>query len=335
MQRAIVLISTLLAAQATALPAKSPKDVPADAKKLLWQDPTDLEQRDLLNGPHGRENMPSADTVFTFEKEDLDGTNPKYIIRDDKGNKWKAKVGDEARPEVVATRIVWAAGYFADEDYYLPQIHVRNVPADLKRGRKFVAADGTMTGVRLKLESNGWKKLGTWSWKSDPFTDTREWNGLRTLMALINNWDLKDVNNAIFREKAPEGQRLLYVVSDLGASFGSPRFDTGYAHDKGDLESYLKSKFIDKAEKGYVDFASPGEPSKIVVFNPAQYAKRRDLVWVGRHIPVADARWLGELLGRLSSQQLQDAFRAGGYSTPEANQFVTAVQDRIAQLKKL
>ena len=36
-------------------------------------------------------------------------------------------------------------------------------------------------------------------------------------MALINNWDLKEVNNAIYEEKG-EGPR--YVVSDLGATFG-------------------------------------------------------------------------------------------------------------------
>ena len=36
-------------------------------------------------------------------------------------------------------------------------------------------------------------------------------------MALINNWDLKEINNAIYDEK---GQGPRYVVSDLGATFG-------------------------------------------------------------------------------------------------------------------
>ena len=38
--------------------------------------------------------------------------------------KWKIKLGDEARPETVATRFLWAAGYFADEDYYLRDLRV-------------------------------------------------------------------------------------------------------------------------------------------------------------------------------------------------------------------
>jgi hypothetical protein len=325
-----------------AAPAKDPKaqarvaeESTRTGKPLLWVDPTDIESRDLYNGPGPKDRIPTPNTAFTFEKEDLDGSNPKYVIRDDKGNKWKAKLGDEAKPETAAVRIVWAAGYFTDYDYFLPRIRVNGVPSDLKRGRKLIGPDGTMTNVRLKLESKDRKKVGNWEWKNGPFAGSRELNGLRTLMSLINNWDLKDVNNSIYREKTEDGTRLLYVVSDLGASFGSPRFDAGYAHDKGELSAYQKSQFIKKASDTDVNFESPGEPAKAVLFNPAQYAKRRDLVWVGDHIPRADARWMGDLLSRLSAQQLQDAFRAAGYTTGEANQFVTVIQDRIAQLKKL
>ena len=325
-----------------ASPAKDPKvkartteESTRAGKPILWVEPTDIASRDLYYGSGSQERMPTAKTVFTFEKEDLEGTNPKYVIRDDKGNKWKAKLGDEAKPETAATRIVWAVGYFTDEDYFLPEIHVQGLPSDLKRGRKLIGPDGTMTNVRLKLESKDRKKIGNWEWKNGPFAGTRELNGLRTLMSLINNWDMKDVNNSVFREKTENGARLLYIVTDLGASFGSPRFDAGYAHDKGELSEYQKSKFIKEVTDTEVNFESPGEPSKAILLNPAQYAKRRDLVWVGKHIPRADARWLGELLSHLSAQQFQDAFRAGGYTTAEANQFVTVVQDRIAQLGKL
>ncbi len=346
MRKPFALIVAALAAHGVAVlaasPAKDPKvkaraaeESTRTAKPVLWMEPTDIASRDLYYGSGSQERMPTANTVFTFEKEDLDGTNPKYVIRDDKGNKWKAKLGDEAKPETAAARIVWAAGYFTDEDYFLPKIRVQGLPSDLRRGRKLIGADGTMPNVRLKLESKDRKKIGDWEWKNGPFAGTRELNGLRTLMSLINNWDLKDVNNTVFREKAEDGNRLLYVVTDLGASFGSPRFDAGYAHDKGELSGYQKSKFIKKVTETEVSFESPGEPSKAVLFNPAQYAKRRELVWVGDHIPRADARWIGEVLSHLSAQQLQDAFRAGGYSTAEANQFVTVVQDRIAELRKL
>ncbi|HZL57317.1 MAG TPA: hypothetical protein VFC21_09560 [Bryobacteraceae bacterium] len=346
MHKRLTLIVTIVAAQGIALyagPAAKAGKAKADSKaestqgekRVLWENPTDLEQRDLYYGAKGKEDMPAADAVFTFEKEDMNGTNPKYVVRDDKGTKWKVKLGDEAKPEPVAARLVWAVGYSADEDYFMPTIRVQNIPSDLKRGRKLIGPDGTMSNVRLKLESKDFKKIGEWDWKTSPFAGTRELNGLRVLMSVMNNWDLKSVNNAIMQSKGDAGNQLVYIVSDLGASFGSPRFDTGYAHDKGDLEAYRKSEFIKKAGASDVDFGSPGEPSAAIVFNPSQYAKRRDLVWVGQHIPRADARWMGEQLGRLSAKQLEDAFRAGGYTQSQADQYTTILQDRIAQLKKL
>jgi hypothetical protein len=347
MNKPVALIVTLVSANLALQAAGADKEPKAKshpvseettqgAKKLLWEDPVDIATRDLFYGPHGKRDMPAAGAVFTFEKEDLDGTNPKYGVRDEKGTKWKVKLGDEAKPEPAASRFVWAAGYFVDEDYFLPKIRVDNIPADLKRGRKLIGPDGTMTDVRLKLESKTDRnKIGTWDWKTSPFAGTHELNGLRVMMALINNWDLKDVNNGVFEAKGTNGPEFIYEVTDLGATFGSPRFDTGYAHDKGDLKAYQKSTFIENVRDNEVDFGVPGKPSLPVIFNPAQFVKRQDLTWIGKHIPRADARWMGELLSKLSTRQIEDAFRAGGYSAEEANQFTTIVQDRIAQLKKL
>ena len=40
-------------------------------------------------------------------------------------------------------------------------------------------------------------------------------SGLRIMMALMNNWDLKSANNSVY---AVEGESPRYVVSDLGAT---------------------------------------------------------------------------------------------------------------------
>ena len=82
--------------------------------------------------------------------------------------KWKVKMGIEARPETVASRIVWAAGYFANEDYFMPVLHVRGMPERLHRGWKFVGPDGTVYNVRLKRESKDGKIINDWSWRDDP-----------------------------------------------------------------------------------------------------------------------------------------------------------------------
>ena len=61
-----------------------------------------------------------------------------------------------------------------------------------------------MHNVRLKRTEDE-KKIGTWRWRNNPFAGTRELDGLRVMMAVINNWDLKDKNNAIRDEKRSDG----------------------------------------------------------------------------------------------------------------------------------
>jgi hypothetical protein len=154
-----------------------------------------LADRHYLPQPAVRPRRHGTPTVweFTFVKEAMDGTNPKFIVRGEDGVKWKLKLGAEAKPETVASRLLWAAGYFASEDYFLADVQVKNMPAHLHRGQKWVEQDGTMHDVRLKRYLAGEKKLGTWEWRNNPFTGAREFNGLRVMIAVINNWDLKDV----------------------------------------------------------------------------------------------------------------------------------------------
>ena len=215
-----MLLALLLTLPLTAESVKAAGDKPHKKEQtagekivVLWRDPVDIASRNLFYGPGGKDHQPHG--RFVFVKEDLDGTNPKFVVRDQDGMKWKVKMGNEARPETVASRITWAAGYYANEDYFVPLLYVEGMPAHLQRGQKLVARDGSVRDVRLKREDE--KKVSTWSWRQDPFTGTRELNGLRVLMALINNWDLKDENNSVYRE----GSEYHYMVSDLGASFGT------------------------------------------------------------------------------------------------------------------
>ncbi|HWP43543.1 MAG TPA: hypothetical protein VNO14_09935, partial [Blastocatellia bacterium] len=73
----------------------------------------------------------------------------------------------------------------------------------------------------------------------------------------------------------------------------------------------------------------------ITVLYPPYYAgevkKERDM----RGIPVEHARWIGELLSRLSTEQLRDAFRAAGYDEATREGFVRALRNRIAELRRL
>ncbi len=299
----------------------------------LWREPKDIRSENLFYGPGGKEHSPRG--PFTFVKEDLDGSNPKYDVRDEDGVKWKIKLGAEARPETVATRLVWAVGYHADEDYFLPEVRVKELPRHLHRGQKLIGPDGVMHNVRLK-RTEGEKKEDIWRWRDNPFIGTRELNGLRVMMAVINNWDLKDDNNAIRIERRPdEGEKRIYEVGDLGASFGSEGLGRTHAGSKGNLRAYLHSKFIKSVGPEFVDFNVPRRPALVFLMNPHEFFSRMGLRGIGRRIPREDARWIGEMLGQLSHDQVQDAFRAAGYSPQEIDGFTGALDRRIALLKGL
>src|ERR1700676_2518444 len=52
------------------------------APAVLWREPEDIASRDLFHGPGGEGHQPRG-TVFAFVKEDLAGSNPKFVVRDD------------------------------------------------------------------------------------------------------------------------------------------------------------------------------------------------------------------------------------------------------------
>jgi hypothetical protein len=147
--------------------------------------------------------------------------------------------------------------------------------------------------------------------------------GLLVAQMFINNWDLKSSNNKIYEiSNASSGPRRRYVVRDLGASLGSNeqakwlrwtqlRASQG---SKNDLAGFLESGFIDHVEGGKVVFEYSG-PNKPLVEN----------------ITPDDVRWTAQLLSRLSDQQWQDAFKAGGYSVEDSAQYIAKFKQRISE----
>jgi hypothetical protein len=301
---------------------------------LIWKDPGDISSRNLFYGSGGEKGQPHP--PVTFEKEDLKGTNPKFDVRDQDGEKWKVKLGVEARPETAATRLLWAVGYFTENDYLIPELKVENLPPHLQRGQNLVNPGGIVKGVRLKRHPPHAEKEGRWPWKKNPFYGKREFNGLRVMMSLLNNWDVKDENNAIYKDD--RAGKELYMVTDVGASFGSIGYRLGPGRGKGSLDLYKKSKFISHVHKDTVDFASPAHSTVIGllgIFSIPNFVTRMHLRWIGRNIPIEDAKWIGSLLAQLKPEQIQDAFRAAGYSDKDVMTYSEVVEKRIGQLGKL
>jgi hypothetical protein len=295
---------------------------------VIWHQTIDVNQLNLFYGAGGKEDAPSPDAKYKFKKEDVNGTSPKFDVEDDKGIKWRIKLGQEPRAETAATRLLFAAGYFVDEDYYVDELHVEGLPP-LKRGQSFVTNDGVVHGARLERRTKEVKKLGTWDWFKNSFVGTKEFNALRIMMALVNNWDLKTINNSIYEVN----EQAEYVVSDVGATFG--KTGNPIHRSKSVLKDYEDSKFIDKVTPDFVDFVMHSRPPLLAAINIPNYEKRTQMQGVTKHIPRADAKWLGERLSQLSEQQIRDCFRAGGYTQEEVEGYAMVIQNRIAALNAL
>jgi hypothetical protein len=296
---------------------------------VLWTEPGDIRSRNLYWGPGGEKHQPAPPVEFVGE--DLNGTNPKFDVRDSNDKKWRVKLGAEAQPEVAASRLLWAVGYATNEDYFVRQLQVRNMPARLHRGQKLVERNGTVLNVRLQRHPEHEKKVGDWNWRHNPFYGTREFNGLRVMMALIRNWDLNDENNAVLEDDA--GHEI-YEVTDLGTAFGSAGKRYTSAESKSQLSEFRKGKFISTTKDDYVDFAFPAMPPLLLhLFEIRFYMKERGVGWIGKHIPRTDVNWIGYLLAQLSPDQIRDAFRAAGYSPQDVEGFTTVLISRIQQLK--
>jgi hypothetical protein len=306
---------------------KEPKHA-TSVRGVIWRDPGRMASLNLLYGAGGKKHAPDLKGTFTFLKEDTQASSPKFDVVDRQGVQWKVKLGDEPQSETAATRFLWAAGYFVDEDYYLSEFTVTGLPK-LHRGESFVSPGGRIRGARLERKLADAEKLGTWDWFDNPFIDKRELNGLRVMMALLNNWDLKDVNNSIHEIR---GERR-YMVSDLGASFGNT--GNSFTRSKSAPQEYADSKFIDKATSGLIDFVLHSRPFFLLAVNVPNYQARTKMEAITREIPRADAKWLGHRLSMLSGQQISDCFRAAGYPSDEIGIYAEAVRQRIAELNAL
>lgn len=311
---------------AAVLQPQAPADQPSGKDKqlqdddrvvpVMWREPLDLESRDLFYGIGGKNGQPDPTDTFRFLGNVTSGHAEKIQVEDARNRRWTVKFGDEPRPETVASRIVWAAGYHTDQDYFVDEANVE--------GR------GIVRDVRFERDNDGYKKVDRWDWNKNPFVGTRELDGLKVLMALMNNYDLKTENNKIVRpskRKPGDPEIHIYYVNDLGATLGStgkwfgriPLIGEVPAGSKGSVKDFADHRFVDEVRNG------------VVTFRMKRTRAQRAITGV----TVENARWIGNLLARLSDKQLSDAFRAGNYSDQTIQVYVRCLRERISELQRL
>ena len=305
---------------------------------ILWRDPGDISRKDMRHGPGSLELAPLG--PFTFIREEKKaGASPKFRIKDARGETWTVKLGIESQAETVATRLVWAMGYFAEEAYYLDRFEVKNLPR-LSKGQEFVENGSVVRGGRFEPKRKGVRRGAIWDWLKNPFLGTRELDGLKVLMVLLANYDTRLENNHVVYEKHPASGEMeaRYMVTDIGATLGRVG-GLGGKRVKNSLADFQASKFIIGVENGIVEFdysTRPQGAGKFAsIFSPGYGKSQANKEKAMRRIPVVNARWIGEMLSRLSRDQLRDAFRAASYDQATMEGFVKTIRERIEQLSKL
>lgn len=302
-----LLIFVFLLSIASAVPGqKAQTKSTAQAKPVMWER-VDINKRDLFAGPGGDAMRPDVSRV-TFLKEEKGGHNKKFRIKDANGKTWVAKLGREAQPETASVRLLWGLGYKTETNYLVPTITI--------------PGKGTFKNVRLEARPDNIERLGEWKWKNNPFVGTNELQGLKMMMVFLSNWDVLDLQNKILELEVRDGVEHHYIVSDLGSTLGRLGNNNlpiiyRFGRKTGSSKHYIKSKFVKDVKKGEVRLAYKG--------------KNRGLF---KGFTVQQARWLADLLGRLSDRQIRDAFRAARYSEKDIDTFTRAVKNKIDELDR-
>jgi hypothetical protein len=295
--------------------------------ETIWRDPGEVERLDFRAGPGGPGGAPAP--PFTFVAEHATGSNPCLSVRDANARTWRIKWGDEVRSETFAVRLAWAAGFYAESAYFVPEGRIEELK-ELGRARSCVGEDCCFRDARFERDEGGVRKLFDehgWSWDENPFAGTRELNGLKVMMMLVSNWDNKDVrdvargsNTAVFEHRLEDGTiEARYLIIDWGATMG--RWGTPITRTKWDCEGYASQngEFVLGVENGFVRWGYTGQ--------------RTDEATEG--IRVEDVRWLQRYVGRITDGQLREGLLASGATAEEVECFTKAVRERINLLGRV
>src|SRR4029077_2870471 len=112
----------------------------------------------------------------------------------------------------------------------------------LERGQQFVSGQ-SVRGARFEPRRKDVERGKQWGWSKNPFKDTRELNGLKTMMVLLNNWDTFKKNNRVLHVK--ESGEDNYTVTDVGATLGAVG-GFGARRSKNNVNDFSHSRFVSK-----------------------------------------------------------------------------------------
>jgi hypothetical protein len=296
----VVTVGLVVACGGHAVQSTLPGPPAADQLAELWVRPD--PGRDLFYGVGGKALAPDPSLRYTVVEIKRTGFSRGYTLKDPDGKEWSAKFPPEAPTEVTASRLLWGIGYHQPPIYYVAEWNAAKAPSP-----------NPQLPARFREKSPNLKGLDAtdpWSYYRNPFVGTRELNGLLVVHAMLGNSDLKEQQNVLYTLTEPyEGAKRWYVARDLGQSFGR----TGVLDaPRGDIAVFEQTPFIRGVAGGRVKF---------------DYRGRHKVLF--ENISPADVRWACEQLKRLTDDQWQDAFRAGGFPKGLADRFIRRMKQKI------
>jgi hypothetical protein len=303
-------------------------------RATLWR-PTRIPEMDLFRGPEAKDGFePDQQVTCDYVTPDkrLTGNTPKFLCDLEGGDVVKVKYNSgEVYAEVAASRLLWAIGYGTERDYPV-QVTCRNCPIEpwfwssepKVPEKKYQAAS-----IQRKLEGKEIKSKDVegWAWPELDRVEERgggapraQRDGLKLLAVFLQHSDSKAGNQGFIclpggtlkdEQGNEECKKPFMYIHDVGLTFGKA---TLLNNTRVDLAAW-RSQPVWK------------DPRQCV----GNQKKSLSGTLVNPRISEAGRKFLADLLGQLSDQQIRDMFRAARFEQLE-EQIKTPQGERLATL---
>jgi hypothetical protein len=233
----------------------------------------------------------------------------------------KVKFGaddNEVYAEIVATRLLWALGFYADA-WFPVRVECHNCPEDPVSGsgsaetRMFDPATIVRKYPGHKMYEVGKEEQG-WSWKELDAANgqpTYQRDGLKLLAAFMKHSDNKPPQQRLTCDKVQVNQQTqpftttcekpVMLVQDVGATFGGGGWFTSNSSAKMALETWSNTKLWDQV-------GSEGAPKQCQAVLRSSLTAHDGLS--NPMISEEGRRFDANLMCQLSDHQLEDLFKA-------------------------
>jgi hypothetical protein len=324
----------------------------------------------LAQGPN--RDAPPDFSRGTITNAKTEGVTPGLRVTDATGQSYLIKFDSKAWPElqsgaeVIATKILHAAGYNVPENYiaYLsphnltikPGIEIgqgkskhvfNNDDLETLLGKVARRPDGTYRVLASKILKGTPK--GPFSFvglRPDdpndliPHESRRELRGLRVIASWINHWDMKEINTLDMYVEEGGRKFLRHYLIDFGSSLGGGKTPTEYFHgreyalDKGNAlkELFTLGFYVAPDEKQ----ASPIYPEVGLFsaedFDPGNWKPNFHAVAFS-NMTGDDAFWATRIILSLTENDLREIVRTAEYSNPRVTDYV--VQTLLARRQQI